>query len=361
MTAQMPFNSLPDLGPDLLKRIHKSVLIDEPWTEWADREFAWIGHRLRQVVAAEMPYEDDGIILVRITSQLILVEEVAADFTDVERFLADANRFAIGSGYFLDRDTRQVKAFLAGRVHEGTAEWRPRQLDAFLACQAGQGESEAEFLAYWTDGKPAYRTHPTAGPRDVRDEIVGFIDAVFGARGEEPSRYANAFEFETIAEIAERGNTATLGSSKDGICIEVPFGDGTSLITLSSNWLHPRIGAGLRVTVELPPASTAEDIGRMAGALNRAEARGEYPYQSFGGWGAIHHENPSNIYLGHSLFLPNAIHTHGAALDAFYGAVHRARWANRILNPNHEEGNAWDIMLARAKAFLDEMTSSSSN
>lgn len=361
MTVQIPSEPLPDLGPELLKRIHKSVLIDEPWTEWGEREFAWIGYRLRQIVAAEKPYNDDGIVLTRITSRLVLVEEVAADFTGVESFLADVNRFAVGSGYFLDREARQVKSFLAGRVHEGTAEWRPRQIDAFLACQIGQAESEVEFLAYWTDGKPAYRTHPISNRRESRDEIIDFIDAVFGARGEEPSKYANAFEFETIAEIAEKGNTATLGSSKEGICIEVPFGDDTSLITFRSDWLHPRIGSGLRVTVELPPSYSTDEIGRMAGALNRAEAGGEYPYQSFGGWGAIRHRQTGGSYLGHTFFLPNAIHTNGATLDAFYGAVNRARWANRTLNPNHEEGNAWEIMLARTKALQDEITSSGSN
>jgi hypothetical protein len=339
--AQAPVE---DIGIAVLEELHKLNMIDEPWTERRERGFAWTPHRLRQEMTAGATFQDGEFTLCRILSRVRVVEQVAATTEAVETLLAEVNRFAVGSAYVYDPQARSISTFLVGQVHAETREWRVKQVAGFAACQSGQAETEADFLARKTGGRVATWDHPVSGRRHTPDESTFFVDAFFGREGNTPSRFTDEFEFQTIADIARQGNTATLGASSTGMCIEVPFANATTLIMLSSDWAHPRLGHGLSVKLMLPPPYDEAEIGRLAQMLNRKEMAGEFPYHSFGAWGRLQLPNGSGG-LGHAMFLPNALHRQGVTLDAFYGTVHRARWVNRLLNPGHDESDAWKIMI----------------
>ena len=88
-----------DVGLAALEKIHKQLLIDEPWTVRGDREFSWIGHRLRQNVRASKQFDDDGISLSRLAASCVVVEGVTKPDRDVLRILSWVNRHAVGSVY----------------------------------------------------------------------------------------------------------------------------------------------------------------------------------------------------------------------------------------------------------------------
>lgn len=234
-----------DVGLQALEALHKDMLIDEPWTERKSRGFAWIGSRLRQEFHASPAYDEDGILLSRVTATVPVVDGVTRDRGHVERVLASINRFAVGSFYYFDADRSVVVSAFYGRVHAETVQWRTRQISLFAACQLALAESEGDFIAELVGGEIAARAHQESGERDQPDDMLNVLDLEVAPRGEGESMFANAFDFETIAEIAGRMNVATLGGSGSGIALETPFGSSTALTLMKADWIHPRLGAGL--------------------------------------------------------------------------------------------------------------------
>lgn len=336
-----------DVGLEALQKIHKELLIDEQWTERGERVFAWVGHRLKQRVRASKVFEDGGAVLSRLSAETAVVEGVTAAEEEVLRVLARLNRHALGNAYSYLPAESTIVATAGAYVHADTLGWRIPQFAGYVIAQLAMAETEADYLADQAGGEVALKAHETHGMRDSVDDMLNVLEDVFAADGRAKSRFENAFEFETIADIA-RGTprVATLGGSATGIALEVAFGQETSLAVLQTDVPHRRIGHGLAVTLRLPINVTREEADRIAGFLNRKEAIGDVDTLHYGAWYCD--ERPDyRRSVAYQMFLPNRFYLAGISQDASYSCVGRARWADRVLNGEVSEARPWELLAER--------------
>lgn len=336
-----------DVGLATLTDIHKQLLIDEPWTIRGDREFAWIGHRLQQTVRASDLFTDEDLSLSRITSSCVVIEDVSAPEQQVLSAMNQLNRHAVGSAYTYWPSRRKILTTAVAYVHEETLEWRSRQFGAFVISQLCLAETEADWLAEKVMGTVAARRHPTGGVRAEADDMLGVIEDVFAADGHQPSRYADEFEMDAIAESTRRSTkAASLGADANGLSIEVSFGQGTSLTSIRANEPHRRLGQGLTVRLNLPMVVEDEEANRLVALLNLHESLGSSEATHVGAW--CWDEWPvTGRGVAYQLFLPNRLYQQGIAQDAALSSVKRALWADRVLNGEASKANVWQTLADR--------------
>jgi hypothetical protein len=331
-----------DAGLRALEIICRKAMIDEQWMERTIRSFSWIGYRLSQSFDAAPPIDDGGIHISRVGARVPVIVNVSSPVETVDSVLADLNRYAVGSAYVYNAEEQNVASVLTSFDHTETVQWRSDQITCFAVCQIGQAETEADYLAGVLKGAVAGRAHPMSGRREKPDEVITFVDSVFGSAGNELSRFAKAAEFQAIAEIAKRGNAATWGGDEAGISIEVPFDQQTSLIRLDPRFRHRRVGNGLSFAVHLPLKLDRQKCAELAALLNREEACGNPGVPQFGAW--CLHTALDRLTLAFTGFVPNSLYRPGIAQDVFYSAINRARWANQFFNPGAPEIDAWAVM-----------------
>ena len=336
-----------DVGLKSLERIHRVQQIDEPWTIRGERLFAWIGHRLQQTISASKLFDDDGTTLSRLTAACVVVNDVSADDDEVFELLNRLNRHAIGSAYTYAPSARQITATTSAHVHKDTVEWRTDQFGAFSVSQICLAESEADYLAEKLGGRVASREHPTSGIRSRPDFMLTMADQFFAKEGQSPSRFANKFEMQTIAELSSRsGACASLGGSADGVALEMSYGERTSLGCLAPDEPHRRIGNGLSYRLHLPDDFAPGDAARVADALNRDEAIGTGLPTHYGAW--CWDEWPN---VGHKLayrgFIPNATYRPGIAQDTAASLIHRAKRVDSFMHAKPTKSNVWETLAKR--------------
>ena len=137
-----------------------------------------------------------------------------------------------------------------------------------------------------------------------------------------------------------------MGASERGIAIEVPFGsDDTALIQLKADQARPTLGSGLLVTLQIRPPEGRGDltIARLAADLNWRECDQAKSLHQYGAWHA------RDELLAHVHFLPNAEFRPGVTPIAAQSQIHRAIWADLILNRSEELelGDAFSIVYER--------------
>ena len=336
-----------DVGLSALAKIYGHLLIDEQWAFWDQREFSWIGHRLQQTVQASLQFADGDLTLSRLAANCNVVDDVSEPPGSVLRTLSRMNRHAVGSAYNYWPPTRTIWSNLVAYVHDDTLEWRSKQFSAFVNLQLCLAETEADWLAAKTGGNAGTREHPMSGRRAVADDILNVPDSFFAESGQEPSRFSDKFEMETIAEVFERStNAASLGGSADGVAFEVSFADQTSLIMLKTGEPHRRLGSGLTVRLHLPIEADPEDADRIAAALNTQEASGAANATHFGAW-CWDDWPTTGQSIAYQLFIPNLLYQPGVAQDIAYSFVVRARWVDRVLNGQQSDKSVWKTIHER--------------
>jgi hypothetical protein len=336
-----------DIGTNALEKLFSDFLIDDEWSTREERAFSWIGHRLKQTVTAGKLFDDDGILLSRLTASTVIAREVKASEEDVFRHLARLNRHAIGSAYSYDPGEREISSTAIAYVHDETAAWRPQQFGVFTISQLCIAEGEADYIANKCDGSLAVEAHPTNGFRGVRDDMLSVLDATFARDGSGPSRYRDKFEFEAIAEMTKQTDKlASLGGSESGVAIEIPFGNFTSLAFVATDEPHRRAGSGLVVRLHLPTDATPDEADRISAVLNRAEHSGYSAATHYGAWCWDEWPNVGRA-ITYKLFGPNAIYRQGMSQDAAFSMAKRAIWVDGFLNAKHSSGSAWDILAER--------------
>ena len=334
-----------DTGNETLSRIHKVLQIDEEWTTRRDRGFTWWAHRLPHHIDAGPAIDDRGIVVTRITSRIPILRNVQAAPHVVEQVLADLNCLSDSYCYVYDPESRSIDSVQSGLVHEQTMNWRPRLLASLFMVQLEHAEKDATALRRALRARIASSGHPARGRRKEPDAMLEVIHFYFLTYGEGDNHFASKFEFETIVEQTERINAVSFGASETGVCIEVPFGDSTALITLIASERNPRIGQGLGVFLQLPIFTTFDECAWLAAWLNRREAAGEFLSPFTGAWSVK--KAGDSCTVARCSFIPNALHLPGLALDAACGAIRKLRQVNALFNPGVPEPRAWDVIARR--------------
>jgi hypothetical protein len=335
-----------DSGLAAIAGIHKTLMIDEPWTTWHARGFTWYPYRLRQTVAATPLFESREVQVSLVEGCTPVVENVQSPAEQVDRFLADLNLYAVGSAYVFWPEERRIVSVLAQLVHEQTAEDRIRQLSSYLILQACEAERVAGWLAEQSGGNVAFSPHPEYGARAQPDEMMTVVEQVYGPRGEGTSQFADAAEFDAVVQMVGKTPFASLGSDGNGVCIEVAFGDGsTSLIEFSTAQRHPVLGSGLAVRTSLPLAIDREQTEALAAHLGRLQLGTVEGGAYLGAWCV--REQADRIFVSWMRFVPNANFRRGYVRDLAMGEINRALWADRLFHPELPPRNAWPTVLGR--------------
>jgi len=343
-----------DLGQRTLSTIFDQLKIDAEWSIRRDRDFSWIASRLEQTVTASKPVNDDGFLLYKISARTVVVEDVKAAESQIDRILSDINRFAVGNAYSHDPIARNIVATTSTWIHEETAGWRSEAFFPYVMSQLCLAESEADYLAEACDGVIGHRTHPASGDREAPDDMLNFIEHYLARFGEEGSRYADAEEYRAIADEVERSETiATLGGSADGICLERMFGEYSAITILNPTLAHRRLGAGLDCRIHLPAKASHVEGLRLASMLNRLEQdRG--PFASHLGAWCLDSKPGGGLAITYRSFGLNTVHVRGMAMEFARAGIGRMRWADRVFNHDATSGDIWELLKRRFSADAGE-------
>jgi len=345
-----------DLGQTLIERVHRKLQIDEHWTTRSDRSFTWIGYRLEQTISADRALQDGEFTLFKLSAETAVVDSVSAPEAVVDQVLSDLNRHSFGSCYSFAQAERKIYATTNIWVHQETADWRTNVFDTYAIGQLCFAEAEADYLADKCAGEVAARLHPKSGYREHPDDMLIVVDDLFAVKGQEPSPYADEFEFEGVADFAKRSDrVATLGGSAEGIALESSFDNHTAISILSSTYKHRLLGSGLSACLHLPTVITPADGYRIAAMLNRRE-RYSGPFGGQGHIGAwcVDQTPSSGIAVTYRSFLPNLIYMNGLIMDTAMACATRMRWADMTLNSKLTEESGWASLAKRFGAAHPE-------
>jgi hypothetical protein len=338
-----------DLGQTLIEQVHRTLEVDDPWTTRTERSFSWIAHRLEQTVSTHRGIQDGEFVLFKLCAETAVVDSVSAPEAIVDHVLSDLNRHSFGSCYSFSASERRIYATTNIWAHQDTAGWRANTFGAYVVGQLTFAEAEADFLAERCAGTVARRAHPASGHRDRPDELLDVFGDVIAPKGQEPSLYRNAFEFEGVADALKQSErVATLGGSADGIALESSFDDYTSISILSSTYRHRLLGAGLSTCLQLPISITLEEGHRIAAMLNRRE-RDSGPIGGQGHFGAwcVDQGAAGGIAVSYRSFLPNILHLNGLIMDTATECISRMLWADQTMNSKPTTESAWKRLAKR--------------
>ena len=322
-----------DVGLKALDVIHRTLVIDEPWTIRSERAFSWIGYRLAARVEASPLFMSLDIPLSRVTTMIEVVEDVGASAAEVEALLRTLNQLAIGAAYVFSPLDRTITAMCAHNVHEETVKWRPAELASDHITALVLAERHAEVLAERVKGRVARRTHPRSGERLAADEMLNVLEEHYIPPGAEASHFGTEAEMTSVYGMVRDTYDFSAGASADGIAIEVAFGeDETTLIELKTKEPHPLVGHGLGVFMTVRVAPDLPKCCHLANKVNRRQFTPGETIAALGAWtvrtvGEQH-------YLARSRFIPNVNYAPGRAVDCAQSAIGQAIWVDQLFHPN---------------------------
>lgn len=317
-----------DLVSRALDKIATTLMIDDEWMVRSERELTWTGHRLGQTFSVKGPYENNGVHVCRVSSTVPVVVSPQAE--NLDGILGLENWLAVADSLVWHPTEGLVTSHVAAVFHEETFDWRLSQFISLAIIQLVFLEARAEALSDSLRGHPAYWVHPQSGQREIPDDMLNVVAAIFQPAGQEPSRFMSADDFHAVESWLDGTPFYSMGGSQEGISIEVPFGtDDTSLIRLRSDQMHPQLGSGLLVTLQIRLQGEAgkRTLAGIAADLNwrECEAAGMHQY---GAW----HVRERDDMLTHVHFLPNVEYRQGVTVSAAQGQIMRAMWADQLLN-----------------------------
>lgn len=341
-----------DAGLVSLEKLFTDLMIDKEWSSHFQRGFSWVGSRLLQTINASNELVDDGLAVFKITAQTAVVTDVKSDIDTVYEVLAEFNRYAVGSCYIYDPSARTIRSECWIWLHDEVWEWKTRFFSCFVLTQLYLSELQADAIADALNGIVRTYEHPTSGVRALPDDMLQIVPTLFKPDGDEPSRFADKFEFESLGEESKKSPyAATIGGDEHGIAMETSFGDYTSLSMLTTKIPHPLLGNGLTGLVKIPTVASQEDAYRIVDFLNRAEASDTKYGHQLGAWCFDQSGMDTSGSITYRFFYPNAVYRKGLIFDASYSAIGRARWADMKMNFTPTEPNAWTQMGERLMHF----------
>ena len=306
-----------DQNPGILaiNIIRDLLQIDDEWSVQSDNHLYWVGYRLQQYFDASPPFEDEGILLSKVQARTKILENVSISDEDAHLILAQLNHETSMNSLIYNKDEKSLWSYSTVYVHSDTLDWRSYQLGSAAILQLCEAEERAEYLAKSFNGNIAIFKHPNSGRRETPDDMLGCKSKLYIESNDIPSAFANEFEFETVSEQCRKINLFSAGSSKEGVSIEVPFGDDTSLIMIASNLPHPEYGPGLLTSLRLPLVLNAGEAAEIVSIINKYEIYGATKCHLLGSW--CRHKMKDNDLIAYSSFMPNKLYRQGINYGCF--------------------------------------------
>lgn len=322
----------PDLGLQVLRKIHDALDVPSEWMLEAHRNFTWWPHHLAQHVWAEPPRTSNEIDVVRIHASTDLLRKVP-DTDETGERLSALNRFATLSALVWERGSGEIVLHAAAYAHARNVAWLLPLLDAAVVLQAAEAHAQVEDLAAQFGGEPAESAHPSSGRRRDPDDILDVLGNVYGRVGNDKSPFTEA-DFEATVQMEPRPWTEAhregLGFSAQ---LSLPGAGGAgqadthATLQASADTQHPRLGSGMTLRLTLPhtPGTSAAE---EAASLNLAEFREWTNSHLFGAWCKSGEDSLSFVQ-----FIPAAVYEAGLLSRLSWNLAVRGRWAASFLKP----------------------------
>jgi hypothetical protein len=306
-----------ELTIDWLRRVQ--LLVDEEWSVNIPNGFIWWAERNAQrieVVGTESNADGEQGYLVRVKTE-VLRNVVLTDKTLAAINLLMSTASMAGPVY--DATTRVLSFSSLVRVHERIREWMSKLVSVAAMQQIVDAHLVGKSLPPLV-GEFAESRHPANGLRTIPDELaVDFIPLVASA-GAKASQWS-ATEFKrTVDKYMQMPPSLGATSGGQGLTVEFPFGDGSSLCRMLADQAHPRIGNGLFLLQSFPVDKMSDSNGtRLALELNSQELEQKPTGYGFGSYcyrdACIH-------FTG---FVPNLAYREGLLPNFYFACAGRAR------------------------------------
>lgn len=340
------------LEQKILEYLFTSLRIDEEWTIREPRGFTWWAHHLAQRVWVEPLPEIREVPVVRVQAETALLRKVPD--TVANRALVDLlNKEANLNTFRFDPRTGRVTLRCCAYVTPETVSWLKWFLSAAIAIQVADAHAKGQpALANAFDADLDHSAHPSRGPRQVMDDMLNVIEALFAPLGRGRSPFTAA-DFERLQRFAPKLSVLTTTDSS-GATAEFPFFNdrpavlaflqpkqkqvGTALCQIISTTRHP-YGNGVLWKLTLPMDVAEREAIDQAIDLNLAEYDEPiWPYfYGFGAWCS----DPHLRTVAYVMFMPAAIYKPGILEPFFISMRARTEWVKRyLLGERDRQGTA---------------------
>jgi hypothetical protein len=309
-----------ELESKTLNFIIDRLQVDDDWFAWDGRGFRWWAGLLAQRVHFAPPRELHGVSVSTLHIETDLLSDVPATADTWER-LAAVNGLATLSAYIADVQARTVSLHASVSVTDDN--WlmaRSLALHA-AALQAADAHAEAAEMARAFGAEVHSSAHPSSGPREQPDEMLGIVE-VYQQRGQDPP----PIDTEELAELVHLEPRPWLLAMNEPqrLLADLDFATGRpARLELDAGAIHPALGSGLQVRLAIP----VEPDAAIAQRLNANEAAQPDAHQ-LGAW-CVDPER-GLAFVG---FVPSAACMPQLSRALVYHAAGRNEWVRDLLFP----------------------------
>lgn len=343
-----------DLGPDILRFVYESMMVDEEWSVREPRGFTWWGHRLRQRVWADPPEESGGFSIVRLHAETDLLRNVSgAD--NLYSFLSAMNyRAKAGTSAFVFNENEdEIRLHSTACIHVQNRSWLEKIFLLTAGIQISYAEIMADTLAAYLEGSEVNRTtHPGSGIRNEPDSMLEALPGIVAPQSSSTSIHS-AKDFRDAADRLSglfpvtSGNgafTAELPLEGPGPGIVYPGvlydiksgremisskGSKSARFTASTRKRHLNFGRGLFMSLEIPVSLMIPLEGFIAAArLNATEVRESPACHLMGGWLYDYRMRKMTF----SACVPAMMYKPGMLVNFVLSSAARSVWVGRKLD-----------------------------
>ena len=306
----------------------EQLRVDPEWSLRDARGFNWWADQNSQrieVIRRDTDPELGESFLIRVQTELL------SDVTISDRcatiLSAFMMPFASMAGPVHDATTGRLLLSSLVRVHEGIRSWMAPLISTAAVLQVGEARYWGPQLQKLIPGTRLAKSGPPGrGLRPSPDELAEIATNLIAPLGQRPSAW-KAKEFEdAVVKHMQAPPSLIATSGGDGLTVEFPFGEASSLLLMKADEMHPGYGRGLHVRQSFKVKVADEFSGvRLALELNQQELSQDAAGYGFGSFCYC----DEMMHFGS--FWPNAVHRPGQLVNLYYSCAARAeRMAQRF-------------------------------
>lgn len=298
----------------------EQLRVDDEWSVETTSGFRWWASKNAQtieIVGSETgPDGNDGYFLSVSTEMWRNVELTDQVRAGINLLMSTASM----AGPVYDAQKGLVSFSSLVRVHEEIWKWMARLISIAAMMQIQDAHFLGSQFAPVLEAEPAESAHPKSGTRDAPDELAIGFTPMLAAAGEEPSKWTASEFQQAVDQYMQQQPSLMASAGGNGLTVEFPFGDFSSLCQFQGDQSHPRIGNGLLIVQRFPVGEMAEAEGLdLAIELNAEELR-QKPIGY--GFGSYCYQDGCISFSG---FMPNIAYLPNLLPNIFYACAGRAQ------------------------------------
>lgn len=233
------------------------------------------------------------------------------------------------SGPVYDAKSKVLSFCSISRVHDRIWDWLAALISVSSILQIQYAHFNGEDLLKLLGGELAYSEHPSSGLRSEPDELVNSIIPLLQNSGREPSQWTeNEFQ-KVVDDFAKMYPSIKSTHGPNGMTIEFPYGNFTSLCQFDSNESHPQLGNGLCILQRFPVGFKSDAEGILTALdLNKAFLQDR---PAGYGFGSFCYDKGDICFNG---FIPNFAYRGGLLLNFLFACAERAQALEAVFTAN---------------------------